>query len=58
MGNRLIELQNITKIYDGHKVLDDLNLYFPGKRADGGSAGFSGNQSKQDGHRDDEGADP
>ena len=28
MGNRLIELQNITKIYDGHKVLDDLNLYF------------------------------
>ena len=28
MGNRLIDLQNITKIYDGHPVLDDLNLYF------------------------------
>ena len=28
MGNRLIDLQHITKIYDGHKVLDDLNLYF------------------------------
>lgn len=28
MGKRLIELQNISKIYDGHKVLDDLNLYF------------------------------
>lgn len=28
MGNRLIELQHISKIYDGHKVLDDLNLYF------------------------------
>ena len=28
MGHRLIELQHITKIYDGHKVLDDLDLYF------------------------------
>ncbi len=28
MGQRLIELQHITKIYDGHKVLDDLDLYF------------------------------
>ncbi|MDE7059344.1 MAG: ATP-binding cassette domain-containing protein, partial [Lachnospiraceae bacterium] len=28
MSNRLIDLQHITKIYDGHKVLDDLNLYF------------------------------
>ena len=28
MSNRLIDLQNITKAYDGHKVLDDLNLYF------------------------------
>ena len=28
MGPRLIELQHITKIYDGHKVLDDLDLYF------------------------------
>lgn len=28
MGNRLIDLQHITKIYDGHKVLDDMNLYF------------------------------
>ena len=28
MSNRLIDLRHITKIYDGHKVLDDLNLYF------------------------------
>ena len=28
MGHRLIELQHITKIYDGHKVLDDMDLYF------------------------------
>lgn len=28
MANRLIDLQHITKIYDGHTVLDDLNLYF------------------------------
>lgn len=27
MSNRLIDLQHITKIFDGEKVLDDLNLY-------------------------------
>ncbi len=32
MGHRLIELQHITKIYDGHKVLDDLDLYFNEKK--------------------------
>ena len=27
MSNRLIDLQHITKIFDGEKILDDLNLY-------------------------------
>ena len=27
MSNRLINLQHITKIFDGEKILDDLNLY-------------------------------
>lgn len=27
MSNKLIDLVNITKIYDGVTVLDDLNLY-------------------------------
>ena len=27
MSNRLIDLQRITKIFDGEKILDDLNLY-------------------------------
>ena len=27
MGKKLIQLENITKTYDGNMILDDLNLY-------------------------------
>ena len=27
MGKKLIQLENITKTYDGNMILDDFNLY-------------------------------
>ena len=32
MSNRLIDLQHIQKIFDGEKILDDLNLYIRKER--------------------------